>query len=119
MARTAVTATRLLETGISPGAVDVAAEITDGNSFAWTKNSVLYVLNGDDASLTVAIPTPKTVGRSALTISDQSVSIPAGEYRLIGPFGSEYIQSDGTVWVNYSGTTPAGVMVAVLDAAAA
>lgn len=115
MARQPLTATELSPTGTSPGAVDSAAEITDGNSFTYKAHRFLYVLNGDDASLTVTIPTPGTIGRGALTISDTSVAIPAGEYRLI-PVGLEHRQPDGTVHVNYAGTTPTGVMVAALDA---
>lgn len=116
MARTALTPTTLTEAGINPTAVDVAAELTDGNSFPWADHRLLYVLNGDDASLTVTLPTPVTVGRGALAIADTTITIPAGEYRIAGPFGSEHRQSDGSVHVNYAGTTPTGVMVAVLDA---
>ncbi|HWO65360.1 MAG TPA: hypothetical protein VNO31_35530 [Umezawaea sp.] len=115
MARTALTATELATTGTSPAAVDVAAEVTDGNSFTYKKGRFLYVLNGDDASLTVTLPTPGTVGRGALAIADTAVVIPAGEYRLI-PIGLEHKQADSSVYVNYAGTTPVGVMVAVLDA---
>lgn len=115
MARTAVTATALAAAGTSPGAVDVAAEVTDGNSFTYRAHRFLYVLNGDDASLTVTIPTPGTVGIGANAIADSTVTIPAGEYRLI-PVGLEHMQSDRSVHVNYTGTTPTGVMVAVLDA---
>jgi len=115
MARTALTATELATTGTSPAAIDVAAEVTDGNYFTYKAHRFVYVLNGDDAALTVTIPTPGTIGRGALTIADTAVTIPAGEYRLI-PFGLEHKQADSTVHVNYAGTTPVGVMVAVLDA---
>jgi hypothetical protein len=100
--------------GTSPAAIDVPAEVTDGNFFTYKAHRCVYVLNGDDASLTVTIPTPGTIGRGALAISDTAVVIPAGEYRLI-PFGLEHRQPDSTVHLNYAGTTPTGVMVAVLD----
>lgn len=116
MARTALTPTTISESGTNPTAIDTAAELTDGNSFPWRDHRLLFVLNGDDASLTVTIPTPGTVGRSGLTIADQTITIPAGEYRIAGPFGPEYRQSDGSVWVNYAGTTPTSITVAVLDA---
>lgn len=102
--------------GIDPLDVDAAAELTDGNSFPWADHRVLHILNGDDASLTVTFPTPVTVGRGLLAVADSTCVIPAGESRLCGPFGTEHIQTDGTVHVNYAGTTPTGVMVAVLDA---
>lgn len=119
MARTAVTATRVTGAGVDLAAAAVAAETTDGNSFAWTANALLYVFNGDDASLTVTVPTPATVGRDGLAIADHTITIPASAARLIGPFGAEAIQDDGTVWVDYAGTTLTGVTVAVLDASRA
>lgn len=117
MARTALpAATQLTVAGVDPADVDTAAELTDGNSFMWGAHRVLYVLNGDDAALTVTFPTPLTVGRGALAVADETCVIPAGEYRLCGPFGTEHRQTDGSIHVNYAGTTPTGVMVAVLDA---
>lgn len=116
MARTLLTATTLTESGIDPTAVDTAAELTDGNSFAWAEHRILYVNNGDDASLTVTFPTPGTVGRSGLAIGDQSGAVANGTYKIFGPFGREYVQADGRVYVDYTGTTPTNVTVAVLDA---
>lgn len=115
MARTALTAVASSEAGIDLTAVDTAAEVTDGNSFAWTKDRKVWILNGDDASITVTFPTPGTVGRSALAIADQSGTIAAAGHKLFGPFGPEYRQADGSVWINYAGTTPVSVTVAVLD----
>ncbi|MEV4837784.1 hypothetical protein AB0K05_24900 [Nonomuraea sp. NPDC049486] len=116
MARTAVTVTTLTEAGIDPADVDQAAELTDGNSFPWAPHRLLYVLNGDDSALTITVPTPATVGRGQLAIADTTIAVPAGEYRIAGPFGPEHRQADGSVHVDYAGTTPSGVMVAVLDA---
>lgn len=116
MARTAVSGTSVSEDGTDLEAVAVAAQTTDGNSFTWKGHRLLWVLNGDDAALTVTIPTPATVGRGARAVGDASATIPAGKHRTFGPFGSEFVQADGTVWVNYAGTTPTGVTVAVLDA---
>jgi alkylation response protein AidB-like acyl-CoA dehydrogenase len=115
MARTALTAVASSEAGIDLTAVDTAAEVTDGNSFVWTKDRRVWILNGDDASITVTFPTPVTVGRSALAVADTSGTISAGAHKLFGPFGPEYRQADGTVHINYAGTTPTGVTVAVLD----
>ncbi|GAA3441058.1 hypothetical protein [Planomonospora venezuelensis] len=115
MARTALTAVASSEDGINLETVDTAAELTDGNSFAWTADRRVWIRNGDDASLTVAFPTPGTVGRGSRAIADGGGSIPAGEHRLFGPFGPEFRQADGSVWINYTGTTPTSVTVAVLD----
>lgn len=115
MARTALTAVASSEDGINLEAVDVAAEVTDGNSFAWTATRRVWIRNGDDASLTVTIPTPGTVGRGNRAIADGGGAIPAGEHRMFGPFGPEFRQADGTVHIDYAGTTPTSVTVAVLD----
>lgn len=115
MARTAITPTRLTLAGVAPSAVDVAATIVDGNSFLYRDGRILYVMNGDDSALTVTIPTPVTIGKGDLAVADSTVTIPAGEYRLIRGFGPEHRQDDGYVHVDYSGTTPTGVMVAVFD----
>lgn len=117
MARTALTPTTIPDTGIDPTAIDTAAELTDGNSFAWAPHRLLFILNGDDAALTATVPTPVTVGRGALAVADTPIGpIPAGQYRIAGPFGTEHRQADGSVWVNYAGTTPTNITVAVLDA---
>lgn len=103
------------EAGLDLTAIDVAANTTDGNSFAWGPHRCISVLNGDDASLTVTIPTPGTMGRSGLAIADQTVTIAAGATKVIGPFGRHFVQATGLVHVDYVGTTPTGVMVAVVD----
>ena len=118
MARTLLTATALTSAGVDPADVDSAATLGDGNAFAWARHRLLYVLNGDSTPLTVTIPTPGTVGSAALAIAEVTVVVPAGEYRLAGPFGREVVQSGGQVHVNYSGAD-AAVQVAVLDAAPA
>ena len=117
MARTALSVTTLTEAGIDPTAVDAAVNITDGNSFPWSPHRLLFVLNGDDAALTPSFPTAGTVGRSALPIGDLTGNaIAAGAYKLYGPFGPEYRQTDGSVYVDWAGTTPVSVTAAVLDA---
>lgn len=112
------TITRGTPAGLDVTAIDVAAQTTDGNSFVWGPNRAVYVLNGDDASITVTIPTPGTVGAGALAIADQDVTIAVGASKLIGPFGREFVQSTGLVHIDYAGTTITGVMAAVLDFAA-
>jgi hypothetical protein len=117
MARAALTAVALTEAGISPAAVDVAAELTDGNSFQWRPHRVVFILNGDDSAITPTFVNPAVVGPSSLPVGDLAGnSIPAGEYKIYGPFDPSYRQADGSVWINYAGTTPANVTVAVLDA---
>lgn len=115
MARAALTPVASSEAGVDLAAVDVAANVTDGNSFTWAPHRKVWVLNGDDAAITVTFPTPATVGRSGLAVADTSGTIAAGAHKLFGPFGTEYRQADGSVWIDYAGTTPVSVTVAVLD----
>ncbi|MFI6909884.1 hypothetical protein ACIBKY_52090 [Nonomuraea sp. NPDC050394] len=117
MARTALTATKLTEAGIDPEAVDTAAELTDGNSFQWAPHRLFVVLNGDDAALTPTFVNPSVVGPSSLAVADlPGNAVAAGKWRPYGPFDASYRQPDGSVWVNYAGTTPTNVTVAVFDA---
>jgi hypothetical protein len=110
-----LTAVASSEDGIDLTAVDVAAELTDGNSFVWTATRKVWILNGDESAVTVTFPTPATVGRGGRAVADGGGSVPAAGHRLFGPFGPEFRQADGTVHIDYAGTTPSGVTVAVLD----
>ena len=114
MARTPLVPTRTLEGGVDLTAVDGAVNFADGNSVPWHPNLMLWVLNGDDSQLTVTVPTPGTVGRSALAIGDATGAVAAGAHRLLGPFGPEFRQSDGSIYINYSGAD-AAVTIAALD----
>ncbi|MFB4276045.1 hypothetical protein ACBJ59_12175 [Nonomuraea sp. MTCD27] len=116
MARTALTAVASSEAGIDLTAVDVTANTTDGNSFPWAANRKVWILNGDDAALVPTFVNPSTVGRSALPVGDLAGnSIPAAGHKLYGPFDPSYRQADGSVWVDFAGTTPTNVTIAVLD----
>lgn len=108
--------TRCTPAGLDVTGVDVAADTANGNSVTYTDDLMFYVLNGDDAAITVTVPTPGTVGRAALAVSDIAVPINAGAWKLIGPFTREVVQSDGQVYIDYAGTTITGVMIAPLRA---
>lgn len=69
----------------------------------------LHVKNGGGGSINVTINAVKTTatvaGVGAVTISDEVVAVPAGEERMIGPFTEAYMDTDGDVTIDYSGTT--------------
>ncbi|MEV0619595.1 hypothetical protein AB0I81_40195 [Nonomuraea sp. NPDC050404] len=115
MARTALTPAIVGAAGLNLADTAVAAQLTDGNSFPWAPRRHAWVSNGDDAVLTVTVPTPGTVGPLALPIGDATFAVPAGEALLLPVLGQECRQSDGTVHLNYTGTTPTSVTVAVVD----
>lgn len=115
MARTALTPVSPGTTGLNLDDEAVAAELTDGNSYPWSPRRHLYVNNGDDAALTVTIPTPATVGPLGLDVDDAEFTVPAGEHLLLPAMGVEARQANGLVYVNWSGDTPTGVTVCVVD----
>lgn len=114
MARTALTPVSLGTTGaLLPDDGD-AANLTDGNAFPWSPTRRVYVHNGDDATLTVTVPTPGTVGSLGLAIDDAEFTIATGKARLLPALGPETRQANGLVYLNYSGADES-VTVAVLD----
>lgn len=116
MARTQLTTiSKGTPVGLDLTAVDVAADTVNGNTMAWAPNRSVWILNGDDASITVTFLTPGTVGAGALAIADQAVTIAAGAHKLIGPFGREFVQADGQIYWDYAGTTITNVTVAPVD----
>lgn len=69
----------------------------DGKTIAW-------VVNGGVGSITVTIPSYKTV--AGLTVPDRTVTVPSGATRVIGPFDKDvHNNSDGKVTLQFSGTT--------------
>lgn len=114
MARTALTPVALGSTGVVLQDADIPAELTDGNSFPWKKQRLVYVANGDSTTLTITVPTPGTVGRQALPIGDATFTVDAGEARVLPELGSECRQADGSVHLNYTGADSA-VTVLVFD----
>lgn len=74
-------------------AVTLAAPTVDGD--ALRPNTGLLVHNTSGGALNVTIVTGATVGGRA--VPDDVVSVPAGAWRLLGPFADEvYPQTSGT-----------------------
>jgi len=81
-----------------------------GDEFANTGDEFIHVTNGSGGAITVTIETGGTV--DGLAIADRTVSVPAGEERLIGPFPkSTYDDGDGLVQLTYSAVTSLTVAV--------
>lgn len=99
---------------LSTTSADVA-----GDEFTNTGRELLYVSNGGGSSITVTVTAQQTnvqkQGFGSLTVSDTTVTIPAGEDRFIGPFPVQrFSDSAGRVQVSYSDVT--SVVVGVIDA---
>lgn len=109
MARAALTVQDIERSGLEPS---YTAAIADGHSFENNGRVFIHVKNGDAASKDITIQTPGTV--DGLAVADRVVSVPADEERMIGPFApSQYNQSDGSVYVDYSAIT--SVTIAAIE----
>jgi len=74
----------------------------DGHAFKPGRATVLHVKQGTGARV-ITIPFgPHVDGQ---TIAPKSVTVPGNSERYIGGFTPDYIQADGTVYVNYDATT--------------
>ena len=90
----------------------LVAAAAGGDDFVNDGKKLLVVNNGDVDALTVTITTQMEVDGEA--IADKTVSVPAGEMHLIGPFPTNvYNDGDGKVQVGYGDET--SVTVGVID----
>ncbi|MCB1972155.1 MAG: hypothetical protein KDG54_17270 [Geminicoccaceae bacterium] len=73
------------------------------------QRNFLHVKNGGGGSINVTITAVKTSARvqgvGTVSISDEVVAVAAGAEKIIGPFTEAYMDTDGTVTIDYSGTT--------------
>lgn len=105
MARVALTPQQVTTGGITP---TLTSPTADGDRFDCGRVA-LYVANGDDDDITVTAVTPGTSG--GLAIQDASGVVPAGGFRIFGPFprhlfGRPFGDTDaGQAYVNYSSVT--------------
>lgn len=99
MAATTLTVQEITRDGINPA---MTAANEDGHLIANDgKKTFFYVYNGNGSSITVTFATPNTV--DTLAIADRQVTVPAGEYRMIGPFPTAYYGT--TLTVSFSAVT--------------
>jgi len=85
-----------------------------GDDFPNTGAEFVFVKNGDVAAKNVTIETPRTV--DGLVIADRTVTVGAGEEKLIGPFPTAtYSTSGGSVNLTYSDVTSLEIAVLKLS----
>ena len=76
-----------------------------GDQFAWGSNIALIVKNDDASSHTVTI-TSQRAATQGYTTADTTVTVPAGEERIIGGLLRDaFRDSDGFVQVSYDAVT--------------
>lgn len=87
----------------------VVPTATHGNKFINNGKTFLRVKNGSGGDITVTIDTPGTV--AGLAIGDLVVTVKATgdadglDFLDIGPFDTNFNQSDGYVWAVFSAVT--------------
>ena len=87
--------------GLAPSLVAAAV---GGDKFANTGEQFLYIDNADVGAAIVTIVTPQTV--DTLAVTDRAVSVPAGTFKLIGPFPpSTYNDGSDDVSLTYDQVT--------------
>jgi hypothetical protein len=93
--------TQCLDSGVTPPA-QTNGDLVNGNQLDFNDGRIIVeCISTDAGAQSVVIVTPGTVGGFA--IADNTVAVPAGATRIIGPFApSTYNQSDGSVRINPS-----------------
>ena len=102
-----LTVQTISRTGLEPTYGSAAA---GGDEFANSGDEFIHIKNGDASSHTLTIETPATV--DGLAVADRTVSIPAGEERMVGPFqAATYNDSGGLVQLTYDGVTSVTIAI--------
>lgn len=80
-----------------------AAAAALGDEFLNNHRTFVHVKNGSGSSIDVTFAVQSKV--DTLPVTARTVAVPAGEERMIGPFGPEYDDTDGNVQVTYDDVT--------------
>lgn len=99
MARQAKTVETIVPGGL---AATYTAAHADGHAITWHKDMVLHVKQGAGARVATISVGETFEGRA---ITPRTVNIAQNTEVFIGPFNSRYVQSDGTVWIDFDATT--------------
>ena len=103
----ALTVQSVVDSGLTPA----LASVNTGDTAAddGTGRTFVEVANGSGSSINVTVPAQQTSvvvpGVGALTVADIVVAVGAGARKFIGPFSRAYINTAGSITLNYSATT--------------
>jgi archaellum component FlaG (FlaF/FlaG flagellin family) len=114
MARTNITKTAHSRGGAQPAMVAVdASAAPNGMMYDWTATAEVVVRNTDTNPHTMTVQIPVLVDGQAVTA--KTVTIPASTVVAVvgGPYGAEYRQADGKVYLNFDAAT--GMTIGVMD----
>lgn len=97
-----LTVQSISRTGLSPS---YGAAAGGGDEFVNTGIQFFHAKNGSGGDIVVTFETPNSVDTN-LAIADRTVTVTAGEERIIGPFPvANYNDANGKVQVTYDGVT--------------
>lgn len=100
MADQAVAAQQVVASGLD-ATYETGLSTSDNYIIPNDGRSILHVVNGGGSPTTVTIVTTYSAG--GLDLPDQTVSVPAGEERMIGPFPTNlYNDGEGKIDVSFS-----------------
>ncbi len=95
--------TKTVETATPAGLeATYTAAHADGHKAEWHKDMVFHVKQGAGARV-ATIAVGRTFESRAITA--RTVNIGANKELFIGPFHPDYVQADGTVWIDFDATT--------------
>ena len=109
MPRQLLTAQAVNRTGTTVTFATVVA--ADGAKFAYdqTKNTVLRIKNATGGDLVLTVPQATTVDGVATTGKTNTIAATSGD-EMMGPFGDDYKQPDGFVYINVAGDLSIAVL---------
>jgi len=99
MARQAKTVETVVPGGL---AATYTAAHADGHAITWHKDMVLHVKQGSGARVATISVGETFEGR---VITARTVNVAQNTEVFIGPFSPRYVQSDGTIYLDFDATT--------------
>lgn len=99
MARQAKTVETIVPGGL---AATYTAAHADGHAIPWHKDMVLHVKQGAGARVATISVGETFEGR---VITARTVNVAQNTEVFIGPFSPRYVQSDGTIYLDFDATT--------------
>jgi len=102
MARTDVTTVKVVrDTDFTPAGV--AVDVTNGMRVVGTKLRRVHVLVTNTSAATKVVTVHKATNAQDIPATDySSIAVPITTgIGILGPFSGRYIQSDGTIWLDF------------------
>lgn len=83
----------------------LTAANVDGDAIVNNGRRVLHVKNASVGSINAIVKRPAAATAGGLPLTDLTIAVAAGAEAEIGPWGAEWQQPNGEVWIDYSAVT--------------